>query len=465
MTGTETAPLPAGAEDYDPEAYYDEAFGGGASPPVPRPHYAGVLAALGEADLEQGVRRVRRRLLAHGCTFGEAGDEAFPVDLVPRVLTAAEWEGLAAGLEQRVRVLDALVADVYGGQRCVAEGVVPRRVIEGAEHYEPAVHRLAAPRIRIGLAGLDVVRTPAGEFVVLEDNARKPSGLAYMTMARRAVVAELGDPSGVRPVEPAMLRALGRVLRAAAPGGRADPRIALLSDGPANTASWEHRVLAAGLGIPLVRLGSTSLDGFDVVYRRTEEDRLLDARGRATTVGAALGARLAEGSMACLNAPGTGVADDKLVHAYVEDLVRLYLGEEPRLRSVPTYDLARAECLEEVLDRLGEMVVKPRSGYGGEDVFIGPIADDAERDRAAGAIRARPEAWIAQETVFFSRHPTVIDGELAPRHVDLRAFVTFDGERAEAIPGGLTRVAYDEGDLIVNSSQGGGAKDTWVLER
>jgi uncharacterized circularly permuted ATP-grasp superfamily protein len=284
-----------------------------------------------------------------------------------------------------------------------------------------------------------------------------------MTTARRVVLHELGGAPGVLPVERPMLRALDRVLRSAAPDGRPNPRIALLTDGSGNTAAWEHKGLAARLGVELVELGSMSLDRFDVVYRRTNEDRLLDEHGRLTSIGEALGPGLLDGTLACVNAPGNGVADDKLVHAYVEDLIRFHLGEEPLVRSVPTFDLDRPGCLEEVLDRLDEMVVKPRDGYGGEGVFVGPTASARERAEVAGAIRARPVDWIAQETVFFSRHPTVVDGRIVPRHVDLRAFVTFDGETAEAIPGGLTRVAYDEGELVVNSSQGGGGKDTWVL--
>jgi carboxylate-amine ligase len=375
MAATPITRLAPGAARYDPGELFDEAF---AAPGVPRAHYARVLAALGGADLDGRVRRLRRELLAEDCTFGDDEDaEAFPIDLIPRIVPAAEWDPLARGLEQRVRALDAFVADVYGARRCVTEGVVPLRVIEGAELYEPAVARLAPQRLRVGVAGLDVIRTPSGEYVVLEDNLRTPSGLAYMTTARRVVEQEVGDMPGLRPVERPMLRALDRVLRAAAPGGRPHPRIALLSDRGANSAAWEHRGLAARLGIPLVRLGEVDLSRFDVVYRRTNEDRLLDAHGRLTPVGLALGERLLDGSLACVNAPGNGVADDKLVHAYVEDLVRFYLREEPGVRSVPTFDLVRDGCLEEVLDRLGEMVVKPRGGYGGQGVFVGPTASSA----------------------------------------------------------------------------------------
>ncbi len=427
-----------------------------------REAYGPVLDRLADSDLDHAVRSVRRRLGEDGCCFGRGEDaEPFRVDVVPRILTADEWEPLAAGLEQRVRALDAFVADAYGERRIVREGIMPERVLTGAEHYEPELAGLPPSRVRVALAGLDVIRDEDGTFRVLEDNLRTPSGLAYALAAREAVEPVAGD--GALPIEEPTAALLGRVLRAAAPGGREDPRIVLLTDGPTNTAYWEHERLAELLGIELTTLDDLRAEAVDVVYRRTDDDTLRAAAGELTRVGRALLPALRAGTLACVNGLGNGAADDKLVHAYVEDMIRLYLGEEPTVRSVATYDLTRTGCLEEVLDRLGEMVVKPRAAYGGEGVFIGPTADDAERDRVAAAVQEEPEAWIAQETVWFSRHPTVIDGELAPRHVDLRAFVMFDGERAEAVPGGLSRVAFDEGELVVNSSQGGGAKDTWVL--
>jgi uncharacterized circularly permuted ATP-grasp superfamily protein len=461
MTAIQSPVLPPGAERYDPEDLYDEGF---AAPGVPREHYAPVLGRLAEADLDEAVRLVRHELLDDGCTFGKGEDrEAFAVDLVPRSITPEEWVVLAAGLEQRVHALDAFLHDVYGPRRIIAEGVLPARVVDGADHHEPELRDLPEPRIRAGLAGLDVVRLPSGEFQVLEDNLRTPSGLAYAFAAREAVLPHAGG-TGERPapmaIEDVAIAALGRVLR-----GTGGPRAVLLTDGPSNTAFWEHEQLAERLGIPLVTLGELDLDAVDVVYRRTDEDRLRDRAGRLTQVAAALLPGLRSGRLAVVNALGNGVADDKLVHAHVEDMVRFYLREEPLIRSVPTYDLGDPDRLEEVLDRLSELVVKPRSAYGGEGVFIGPAETSPDLDAVRRVLRDDPERWIAQETVFFSRHPTVIDGELRPRHVDLRAFVTFDGERAEAVPGGLTRVAYGEGDLVVNSSQGGGGKDTWVLER
>ncbi len=451
----------------DPLAYpledgvHDEGF---AAAGEPRPHYRPVVAALAERDLAGETERVRRAVDATGCRFGPT---PFRVDAVPRVLTHAEWAPLAAGLEQRVRALDAFLRDVYGARRIVAEGVVPARVVEGAEHLEPELAELPVPPVRVAIAGLDVIREPSGRFVVLEDNLRTPSGLAYLVAARAAVGARrASDGAAPVPVAERVVALLGRALRACG------ERPAVVTDGRGNSAYWEHAWLAERLGVPLVELRDLDRDGprllaggepVDVVYRRTDEDRLRDERGALTRVGRALLEPLRAGTLACVNALGNGVADDKLVHAYVEEMVRFYLGEEPLVRSVETFDLGEPRAREEVLDRLDEVVVKPRAGYGGVGVFVGPNATDDERDRIAAIVRADPAAFIAQDCVRFSVHPTVVDGALAPRHVDLRAFVVFDGERAEAVPGGLSRVAFAEGELVVNSSQGGGAKDTWIL--
>jgi carboxylate-amine ligase len=396
-----------------------------------RPHYAPILRRLRERDPHATAAAVRDRLVDEGCTFGEGEDcDAFAVDVVPRLIGREEWDELACGLEQRVRALDAFVTDVYRGRSIVRDGVVPERVLREAEYFEPELTGLPPQPVLVALAGLDVIRTPDGEFQVLEDNLRTPSGLAYAFAARRAVAGALGADDAL-PLEGPAIDILGRALR----GGRPDARLALLSDGPENTAYWEHSMLARMLDIPLVTLDELDLDTVDVVYRRTDDDRLRDPRtGAYTAVGGALADGLRDGRVSCVNALGNGVADDKLVHAYVEDMVRYYLGEEPRVRSVPTYDLDDADALEEVLDRLETMVVKPRAAYGGEGVFVGPRSTAAERGRVAATVRAHPEAWIAQETVFFSTHPTLVDGTLQPRHVDLRAFVTFDGETAEAIP-------------------------------
>jgi uncharacterized circularly permuted ATP-grasp superfamily protein len=387
------------------------------------------------------------RAATENVTFGPPGDDTFLLDPVPRVIAADDWARLEAGLIQRVRALDAWCADVYGGRRIVRDGVVPGRVIETCDTVEVELAGLVLPRW-VGIAGLDVVRAPDGRFLVLEDNLRTPSGPAYAVAARAASERLLG-------AAPAMpLDGLRAMLEAVLGDGRA----CVLTDGVENSAYWEHRRLAELLDMPLVEVGSLDPAAVDVVYRRTDEDRLDTPTGRV------LAGPWREGRVRLVNAFGVGVGDDKLAHAYVEDMVRYYLGEEPLLPSVRTFDLGRPEVLEEALDRLEELVVKPRSGYGGEGVVICPHAEAADLVRIRDAVRAAPADYIAQELIPLSEHPTVVDGELVLRHVDLRPFVFLglDGS-AHVLPGGLTRVALDEGTLVVNSSQHGGAKDTWVL--
>jgi uncharacterized circularly permuted ATP-grasp superfamily protein len=456
----------------DNGAFYDEVY---ERPGTPRAHYRAVLAALDARDLGDLGRDVAQGAEDRGICFGEEPDGAFLVDPIPRVITAEEWRGLEAGLVQRVRALAAFVADAYGERRIVAAGAVPAYVVESAEYREPALagHDLSgAPYI----AGLDIVRDREGRFLVLEDNLRTPSGVAYVVAARELVERQLPEPVGGRKAVDGAFALLDETLRAAAPAGRADPVMAVLTDGPANTAWWEHRTVADNLGLALVGPADlevaddglhATIDGrsrrLDVVYRRTSEDRMRGPDGRPTDVGRVLEQPWLRGQLGLVNAFGAGVADDKLAHAYVPDMIRFYLGQEPLLPSVATYDLAVPETLEDVLSRIDELVVKPREGSGGDGVVIGPHAEEADTEATAEAVRRRPEGFVAQEMVPLSRHPTLVDGRLVPRHVDLRAFVFLAGERATALPGGLTRVALDEGALVVNSSQNGGAKDTWVL--
>jgi uncharacterized circularly permuted ATP-grasp superfamily protein len=388
-----------------------------------------------------------------GVTFGEEGDRRFHLDPIPRVITASEWAELEAGLAQRVRALDAWCADVYGERRIVRDGIVPARVIETIDTLEPRLRGLTLP-LWVGIAGLDVVRAPDGRFLVLEDNLRTPSGMAYTVAARAASERLLGAEAvpldGLRDM-------LAATFAAVSPGG-GGPRAVVLTDGPDNPAFWEHQWLADLLGIPAVRPDEVDLATVDVVYRRTNASRLDSPIGRL------LERPWREGRIGLINAFGVGAGDDKLAHAYVEDMVRYYLGEEPRLGSVCTFDLGRPEVLEEALDRLEELVVKPRAGHGGEGVVICPHAEPADVARIRDEVEAKPEDYIAQELIELSAHPTVIDGALAPRRVDLRPFVFLGPDGAASVlPGGLTRVALDEGTLVVNSSQNGGAKDTWVL--
>jgi uncharacterized circularly permuted ATP-grasp superfamily protein len=427
----------------------------------PRPAYAGALRAIAGRDLDALTTRVDDQVAGEGvCFHSDVGDEAFLIDPVPRVLDAAEWGAIEAGLAQRVRALNHFVADVYAERRIVAEGLVPERVIETAEYYEPAMAGVRPPGdLWIGVAGLDLVRDAEGRFRVLEDNLRTPSGCAYSIAARRALAAELDVPpeDAPRPIDelPAMLAA---TLAAAAPDG-SPGRAAVLTDGQRNAAYWEHEWLAEALGIPLLQPDDLARrDDVDVVYRRTNADRL------DTEVGRMLLDPVREGRIAVVNAFGTGVADDKLTHAYVEDMIRFYLDEDPLLPSVETFDLGRPEILERALDVFDELVIKPRGGYGGQGVAILPHAEPWDVELVRQAVCERPADFIAQRMVILSSHPTVVNGRLAPRHVDLRPYVYLGrDDEVRVVPGGLTRVAFDEGALVVNSSQNGGAKDTWVL--
>jgi uncharacterized circularly permuted ATP-grasp superfamily protein len=432
---------------------------------------------LDGADLEDLRAKVDDSLHRSGVTFGP---RPFEVDPVPRVIEGEEWLELRAGIVQRVRALEAFVADAYGARAIVKAGVIPDRVLRGADHYEHELAGLRPPGGWIGVAGLDLLRAPDGRFAVVEDNLRTPSGAAYLLAARAAVDDALGwAPPERADVREALLDALRATLHAAVPPWAERPFIALVTDGPSNAAHWEHRVLADALPIALVRVDELELRGerlyarrpagharpVDVVYRRTDEDRLHDGLGRLTPLGELVLPPWRAGTLGLVNAYGTGVADDKVTHAYVEDMVRFYLHEEPLLRSVGTYDLGDERACAEALGRIDELVVKPRGGYGGRGVVVGPRAARSERERVSRVLREDPEGHVAQETVWFSRHPTVVDGRLQPRHVDLRPFAYRAGDDIRVVPGGLTRVAFAEDELVVNSSRGGGAKDTWVLTK
>ena len=441
----------------------------------PRPAYVDVLAELADADLGRIAATVRRNLSDRGVSFGgEEDPRPFHVDAIPRVLEASEWNGLAFGMLQRARALNRFIADVYGDQEIIKAGRVPRRVVETADHFEPDLVGLTAPGGHAPVIGFDLVRGADGRFGVLEENLRTPSGLSYSSAARIAVdeAMPFDAPGGRRDVGPSY-ESLGRAIRDAAPDGSGDPSAALLSDGPFNSAWFEHRRLSERIGIPIVtrdeltvRGGRLYADGsagpreIQVIYRRTDEDRFADERGNPTWIADLLLDPLRAGNLAVVNAPGAGVGDDKLTHAYVGEMIRFYLGQEPMVPAVRTYDLGEPDALEQVLGRLDEMVVKPRSGLGGSGVVICRESSREDLDRVERMIRGRPDDFVAQETITLSSHPTIFNGALEPRHVDLRAF-SIAGDVA---PGALTRVALKQGSLIVNSSREGGGKDTWVLE-
>ena len=425
-----------------------------------RPEARAAMDAVLANELAELAAGMCARVDALGISFESVdGDDRWHVDPVPRVIAASDWERVAAGLAQRVRALNAFVADVYGDRRIVAAGVLPQRVLDSADGIEPAMAGVR-PRdgVWIGIAGLDVVRDAAGEWLVLEDNVRTPSGIAYWAAARAAML-ELIDVE----CAPVPLDGIPAALRRVFGGGR----VVVLTDGPSNAAYWEHEWIAERLGIPLAVPDQLELRGgrvlhrgepVDCVYRRTDADEV------GSEFGALLAPAVRAGGLKMVNCYGTGIGDDKLVHAYVGDMIGFYLGEEPLLAQVETFDLGEPRTLERALDVFGELVVKDRGSYGGLGVVVCPHADRSDVEQLRERVRAAPQDYVAQRPVRLSTHPTVVDGRLAARHVDLRPYVLAAARGAvEVLPGGITRVALDEGALVVNSSQNGGAKDTWVI--
>lgn len=469
--------LPGNA-GYAPGSGFDEAVGRSGEV---RSHYAALLDSLSGLDLGELEGASRRAAARLGMTFGPRHREApFRIDPVPRLITRREWQRVAHGLEQRVRALNEFLLDMRSDRRVITAGRIPERVIESAELAEPEASTLPVDGgTLIGVSGLDLVRDAGGRWLVLEDNLRSPSGIEYAIGARRVVEEALPFELPVRQTSPSARELLQETLRAAAParcGG--DPAVVLLCDGPDDGAHWEHRVLSAALGIPMVTPSELESRGgrlvarpagrrepiaVDVVYRRTGEVRLHDEAGRPTWLAQALLEPCRRGMLSCVNGFGTGLADDKLVHAYVEEMIRFYLGQDPILPSVPTYDLGEPEVRGAALDRIGELVVKPRSGLGGAGIVVCPHAAPEDRRRVADEIRRRPQDYVAQEMVELSTHPTVVGGRLEPRHVDLRPYVYWTPSGPRAATEALTRVAFGAGALVVNSSQNGGGKDTVVL--
>jgi glutamate---cysteine ligase / carboxylate-amine ligase len=472
-----TVPPPAALLDGYRCAGYDEAVG--ATSRV-LPHYGWMfrmLDRLGARGMRAAMNALHTEQRARGVTFRVADNEPdrlFPLDLVPRIITAEEWATtLTPGLIQRVRALEAFLHDAYGRQEAVRDGVLPASVITGSPGWS-RFGALSSPHtVRAAISGIDLVRDSAEGWLVLEDNLRVPSGIGYAMTSRRlvrSVLPDLEPPGGMVPLEgvPELLR---KTLLASVPDGDSDNTIALLSAGPIDAAFYEHRLLAEQMDLPLVTPGELTVTDsgvyahgqrLSVLYRRLDEQILLDATGAdGRPVGPAICAAVADGRVSLLNALGNGVADDKRVYTYVPGMITYYLGEQVLLDNVPTYPCADPHHLAEVLDRLDELVLKPVDGYGGHSVVIGPEADSSELAELAATIQAHPEDWVAQDLVSLSTHPTFTGTRLEPRAIDLRAFVLL-GDRAEVAPAALTRVA-SSGSMIVNSSRGGGAKDTWIL--
>ena len=477
-TGPAGVPAPALIEAYAADG--DEAFPEGRVAPA----YTGilpVLTSLGAAGLRQREDARDDEQRARGITFSVAGEAAtrlFPFDLVPRVVPAADWRQLQTGLVQRVRALDAFLGDVYGDRQVVADGIIPEWVVNGSPELRASGALISRPAVRTQVAGVDLVRDGAGNWCVLEDNLRVPSGIAYAMQNRRltwSVLPELPRPAALTSVEdtPRLLKTA--LLEAAGPAAGDEPALVVLSQGPDDSAWFEHRMLAEAMEVPLVR--STELfvdesrvwrlkDGHrhpvDVIYLRMGEDSLVHSPGAdGMPLGPSLVAALHADTIVLANALGNGIADDKSVYAFVPRLIEYYLGEKPLLADVPTYLCGIPEQRAEVLRRLDELVCKPVDGYGGDRIVIGSHATAAELEAVRRQIRAAPHRWVAQEIVDLSTHPVFDGHRLAPRHVDLRAFV-FTGKQSVVAPAALTRVA-PAGSMIVNSSRGGGSKDTWLL--
>ncbi len=443
----------------------------------PRPLYRGLLDELATRELEELGASVQSGAEERGLSFNlDGAEQPFVVDPVPRLIAAAEWEELERGLEQRHRALNLLLADVYSGERrIVTDGVIPARVIETTELLEPGLVGIEPPPVA-QLAGFDLVRGPGGELEVLEDNVRSPSGVAYAIAIAEVVRERLLEPAAVNDIAaaPALL---AESLQAAAPEGLEEAEIVVLTDGLGAGAHFEHRELARLTGATLATPAALERSGDElairgedgrprqvgVVYRRTDEDRLAGPDGEPTELGELLMPAIRAGRLACANSFGTGLADDKLVHAYVDDAIRFYLDAEPLIASVPSYDLGDPGQLDEALERLDEIVVKPRAGLGGRGVVLVGEADATERERIAAELRASPETYVAQRLTPLSTHPTVVGPALEPRHVDLRPYALAINERIEISPAPLTRFARPAGSMIVNSSRSGGGKDTRVV--
>ncbi len=473
------------AYDLD-DAVYDEMF---QADGAPRPQARTLHDALLAFDAERLAaiqERVARSFSNEGIAFtlygdgDEAQERIIPVDCLPRLLSGDEWRGLEAGLIQRLTALNRFLGDVYGPGRIVADGVVPADMVLDCPQYRPGMRGVDIPHgTWVAVCGTDLVRTHDG-FCVLEDNLRVPSGVSYMIANRKAVktaMRRLYRSCRVREVE-GYGQALATTLRELAPDGRDDPCVVLLTPGVYNSAFYEHVFLAQELGAALVEGRDLLVDGgfvymrttaglrrVDVIYRRVDDDFLDPLAFRPDSLLGVPGLMHAFGlgHVALANAPGTGVADDKGVYAYVPDMIRYYLGEEPLLANVETYLCRRPRDLEYTLDNLARLVVKRVGESGGYGMLIGPHSTAAERDDFARQLRADPAGFIAQPVLALSRAPCLIEGRFEPRHVDLRPFV-LRGRETRLVPGAFCRVALRRGSLVVNSSQGGGGKDLWVLD-
>jgi uncharacterized circularly permuted ATP-grasp superfamily protein len=461
---------------------FDEMFDGQGNIRGP---YKGIYAELAPSDasdLEARAEALGRAFSDQGITFSLSGQERpFPLDLVPRVISAAEWTRLERGITQRVKALECYLDDVYGDQEILNDGVIPRRLVTSCEHFYRQAAGIVPPNgVRIHVAGIDLIRDEKGSFRVLEDNLRSPSGVSYVMENRRTmarVFPNLFATHRVRAVDDYAAHLL-RALRKSAATNEADPTVVVLTPGVANSAYFEHSLLARQMGVELVegrdlfcrdnQVYMRTTEGerqVDVIYRRIDDAFLDPMQFRPDSVLGVAGLLNAAraGNVVISSAVGNGVGDDKLVYTYVPTIIEYYLGEKPLLANVDTFRCWLDDEREEVLDRVGELVIKPVEGSGGYGIVFGPEASNKELNAISKKIRDAPRGWIAQPMMQLSTVPTQIEDKLTPRYVDLRPFAVNDGDDVWVLPGGLTRVALVEGSRVVNSSQGGGSKDTWVL--
>ncbi|OBJ14121.1 hypothetical protein A5621_07605 [Mycobacterium colombiense] len=447
--------------------------------------YKGIYAELAPSDasdLKARAEALSRAFIDQGITFSLSGQERpFPLDLVPRVISAAEWTRLERGITQRVKALEMYLDDIYGDQEILNDGVIPRRLITSCEHFHRQAMGIVPPNgVRIHVAGIDLIRDDKGTWRVLEDNLRSPSGVSYVMENRRTmarVFPNLFATHRVRAVDDYASHLL-RALRNSAATNEADPTVVVLTPGVYNSAYFEHSLLARQMGVELVegrdlfcrdnQVYMRTTEGerqVDVIYRRIDDAFLDPLQFRADSMLGVAGLVNAAraGNVSISSAIGNGVGDDKLVYTYVPTMIEYYLGEKPLLANVETLRCWLDDEREEALDRIDELVIKPVEGSGGYGIVFGPEASAKELAAVAKKIRDDPRSWIAQPMMELSTVPTQIGNTLAPRYVDLRPFAVNDGNDVFVLPGGLTRVALVEGSRVVNSSQGGGSKDTWVL--
>ena len=470
---------------------FDEMHGGAPGSGRVRAGYEALRRWLDEtpADL-LATRRQQAELLFRriGITFAVYGDEAaeerlIPFDIIPRVLTRPEWATLERGLIQRARTLNAYLADIYGARECVRAGIVPAELVLQNPQFRLEMAGHPPPHgVYCHIAGIDLVRVDANDFYVLEDNCRTPSGVSYMLENREVMMRLFPDLFArcrVAPVQSYTEALLATLRSVAPPRAQANPTVVLLTPGMYNSAFYEHSFLADKLGVELVE-GSDlfvqdcvvfmrTTEGpkrVDVIYRRVDDefiDPLVFRHDSLLGVPGLMGAYHA-GHVTIANAPGAGAADDKAIYSYMPELVRFYTGEEPVLKNVPSWRCREPDALAHVLEHLAELVVKEVNGSGGYGMLVGPTATRDEVEAFRARLAAAPDNFIAQPTLALSTCPTFVDSGVAPRHVDLRPFVLTGSDEVRIIPGGLTRVALKQGSLVVNSSQGGGTKDTWVLD-